>query len=125
VQFLRSGLEDRSGFSGRIDLLYLDSFDFPFAELLEHAGRDELAQLDDDAVAERFPDLILPPQRHCLAELEAARPYLGEQSIVLIDDNDFPGGGKARLARRRLYEWGWTCLLDLQQTVWIARGAAH
>lgn len=119
VRFLESTVRDHPRFSGTIDLLYLDSFDYPLHQLLEVCSQDELAQLDDDALAKRYPELVLPPQQHCLAELRAAESLLNENSIVLIDDNDLPGGGKSRLARQQLQDWGWTCLLDLQQTIWI------
>jgi hypothetical protein len=80
-----------------IDLLYLDSFDYP---LRPEDGSPEASQ------------------RHCLGELEAALPSLHERSIVLIDDGDLPGGGKPRLAKRRLAELGWTCVIDDYQTLW-------
>jgi len=83
-----------------IDLLYLDSWDYPLA-----AG-------DDPAPA--------ASQAHCLAELEAALPSLHEGSLVLIDDGDLPGGGKPLLAKRRLAEIGWTCVIDAYQTLWSA-----
>jgi hypothetical protein len=81
-----------------IDLLYLDSWDYP----LEGAGAAARAA----------------SQQHCLAELEAALPSLREGSLVLIDDGDLPGGGKPLLAKRRLAELGWTCLIDAYQTLW-------
>jgi hypothetical protein len=80
-----------------IDLLYLDSWDYPVSP--------------DDGPRE-------PSQEHCLAELTVASPALHDRSIVLIDDNDLPGGGKPLLAKRLLAERGWTCLLDEQQTLW-------
>ena len=119
IRFLQTTLRDHPGFSGRIDLLYLDSFDYPLDRLYEVCPPDQLQNMDTETVAARYLDLILPSQEHCLAELEAARDLLHPRSIVLIDDNDLPGGGKSRLARRALYDWGWICLLDLQQTVWI------
>jgi hypothetical protein len=80
-----------------IDLLYLDSWDYPVSG-------------DDGSRA--------ASQRHCLAELEAALPVLQEHSLVLIDDGALPGGGKPLLAKRRLAELGWTCLVDAYQTLW-------
>lgn len=80
-----------------IDLLYLDSLDYPIAP--------------KDGPRE-------PSQQHCLAELEAALPSLAADAIVLIDDADLPGGGKARLARERLAQLGWRCVLDDYQTLW-------
>jgi predicted O-methyltransferase YrrM len=80
-----------------IDLLYLDSLDYPIAP--------------KDGPRE-------PSQQHCLAELEAALPSLAPAAIVLIDDADLPGGGKARLARERLSQMSWRCVLDDYQTLW-------
>jgi len=80
-----------------IDLLYLDSWDYPVS--------------GDDGSREAS-------QRHCLAELEAALPVLQENSLVLIDDGALPGGGKPLLAKRRLAELGWRCLVDAYQTLW-------
>jgi hypothetical protein len=88
-----------------IDLLYLDSWDYPLA-----AGSDG----DGSRAAS---------QVHCLAELEAALPSLHEASLVLIDDGDLPGGGKPLLAKRRLAELGWTRVIDAYQTLWSAPSA--
>jgi len=80
-----------------IDLLYLDSWDYPVSP--EDGPRE-------------------PSQAHCLAELTAALPSLHARSIVLIDDNDLPGGGKPLLAKRLLAQRGWTCVADEMQTLW-------
>jgi len=80
-----------------IDLLYLDSFDYP--------------EGPDDALRDAS-------QQHCRNELEAALPFLAPSAIVLIDDGDLPGGGKPRLAKERLAQLGWTCVLDEYQTLW-------
>ena len=82
-----------------IDLLYLDSWDYPIE------------------AREGPPE---PSQLHCLHELEAALPALSSQGIVLIDDGDLPGGGKPKLAKVRLAELGWTCVIDGYQTLWTA-----
>jgi len=87
-----------------IDLLYLDSFDY---------------ELEPNRDAAREAS-----QRHCLGELEAALPSLARHALVLIDDGDLPGGGKPRLAKRRLAELGWTCVLDDYQTLWSAPSAS-
>ena len=80
-----------------IDLLYLDSLDYPLLG--------------------EFPREV--SQEHCLGELDAALPSLAARAIVLIDDADMPGGGKPLLARKRLVELGWTCELDDYQTLWV------
>jgi predicted O-methyltransferase YrrM len=96
VAFLRDWPRTHPGTT--IDLLYLDSLDYPMAP--------------KDGPRE-------PSQRHCLAELEAALPSLAPAAIVLIDDADLPGGGKARLARERLTQLTWRCVLDDYQTLWM------
>ena len=101
VEFLRAWVLAHPG--AAIDLLYLDSFDYPPAD--DPAGR-EASQL------------------HCRNELEAAFPALSANALVLIDDGDLPGGGKPLLAKRRLAELGWTCLLDDYQTLWRAPGVS-
>jgi hypothetical protein len=97
IAYLRTWPEGE-GAGRTIDLLYLDSWDYPIAP-----GEDA----DREA-----------SQRHCLGELEAALPYLGPQSVVLIDDGDLPGGGKPRLAKQRLAALGWECMVDAYQTLW-------
>lgn len=126
VDVLKHKLREQAEFPGKIDLLYLDSLDYPMTELAHRCGcvdevtmRTQYPDWPDDDIAERHADLVLPPQKHCLRELEAALPLLHARSIVLIDDNHLPGGGKPRLAKRRLAELGWHCLYDSQQTLWV------
>jgi hypothetical protein len=99
----------------QIDLLYLDSFDYPMEDL--PGGFD--CVLSDDNIVQFHSDIINPCQEHCLKELEAAIDKLTDQSVILIDDNNLAGGGKPRLAREWLFDHGWTLLLDGQQTLWI------
>ncbi len=89
LDFLRNFREE-------IDFLYLDSIDFPLD------GSDPIAC-----------------QKHQLEEFKLARGKLTDKSVVLLDDNDFPGGGKTRLTKSYLREKGWRCVLDFQQSVWI------
>lgn len=86
-------------FDRTIDLLYLDSLDFPLDSMLD-------------------PSTC---QRHTLQELQLAFPKLSARPVVLIDDNNFPRGGKTILAKQWLKDLGWICLLDFQQTLWIPR----
>ncbi len=83
-------------FKDSIDLLYLDSYDFP---------------LDGTP-----PDAC---QQHQLRELQLSLPKLNGLGIILLDDNDFPAGGKTKLSKDYLFKSGATCILDSQQSLWI------
>jgi len=85
-----------SRFSLPIDLLYLDSVDFP---------------LDGSNP--------LPCQEHQLKEFQLAEKNLNDKSVVLLDDNNFPSGGKTKLTKVYLMETGWRCVLDSQQSLFI------
>ena len=112
----------------KIDFLYLDSFDYPYWEMIKKMGRTqgdvetenrERGQEFEAETVASWSNLIDPCQIHCLNELNAALPHLHDKTIILIDDNALAGGGKSRVAKERLIELGWTCLLDWQQTLWI------
>jgi hypothetical protein len=92
----RGSVEFLTGFADPIDLLYLDSMDCPH---------------DGDATA---------AQQHNLRELTAALPHLSRRAIVLLDDNEFPNGGKTRLSKAYLLDAGWLCLLDYRQSLWLS-----
>ncbi|MBS0652645.1 MAG: class I SAM-dependent methyltransferase [Verrucomicrobia bacterium] len=81
-------------FGNQIDFLYLDSYDYDFNN----------------------PD---PSQQHHLKEIMAAYPYLNEQSVVLIDDCDLPGGGKGKLVIEYLLERGWKIAMSGYQVVMV------
>lgn len=83
-------------FKDTIDLLYLDSLDFPID------GSDPT-----------------PCQLHQLQEFKLVEKQLHDWSIVLLDDNNFPTGGKAKLTKHYLAERGWQCVLDSQQSLFI------
>ncbi len=84
-------------FNDPIDLLYLDSMDC-----------DPRPEAD-----------ISGPQKHQLAELKAAYPNLHDKSIVLLDDNNFENGGKAKLTKDFLRAGGWLELMTWKQSLWI------
>ena len=87
----------------KIDLLYLDSMDYPVGlryKLGFPMGSRTLSQ------------------EHCLAELNAALPHLSSDATILIDDANLPGGGKPALAKSKLSDLGWICLLEEYQTLW-------
>ncbi|MBI5345827.1 MAG: class I SAM-dependent methyltransferase [Chlamydiae bacterium] len=79
-------------FSRKIDMLYLDSFDFD----------------------ENNPTLS---QKHHLKEIEAAFNKLSETSIVMIDDCNLPHGGKGKLAIEFLLNKGWKIIQQDYQVI--------
>jgi hypothetical protein len=81
-------------FRNRIDLLYLDSYDYD----IENPN---------------------PSQLHHLKEILAAYPYLQEESVVLIDDCGLPGGGKGKLVIELLLERGWRIAMSGYQVVMV------
>ena len=110
VEFLKN-------FTQNIDLLYLDSFDFPLHELFARFGED-MFKMSFTEVVSKSQDILLPCQIHCLNELVSAEDKLHENSILLIDDNSQVGGGKPRLARDWLFSNGWEMIMDWEQTLW-------
>lgn len=115
------------GFDRLVDLLYLDSYDYPLADLINLYGTLDkfpetikvLEHLGDEFLVGHHGDVIGDSQNHCRREIVAALPLLHDRSVVLIDDANLPGGGKARLARRVLIENGWECVMDAYQTLWV------
>jgi len=109
-----------------IELLYLDSFDYPIEELAKpYGGFDHwneallaLERMTEQEVLNQFGNDLLPSQEHCLKELLAAEPHLHSGSVLLIDDNTLPGGGKGRLTREYLLDKRWLLLLDYHQSLW-------
>jgi len=81
-------------FNEPIGLLYLDSLDYE-----EHLQKES--------------------QEHQLKEIIAVYPKLNNNSVILLDDNDFPNGGKTKLTKEFLTEKNWQCILDHQQSLWI------
>ena len=80
-----------------IDLLYLDSLDYPLG--------------GDPTECQEFQ----------LKEFKTIEDKLSPKCVVLLDDNNLPGGGKTKLTKEYLIEKGWTCVLDYQQSVFIRR----
>jgi hypothetical protein len=81
-------------FNEEIGLLYLDSLDYE-------------ANLQQES------------QEHQLKEIKAIYPRLNDKTIVMLDDNDFPNGGKTKLTKEFLQKEGWIVVLDHQQSLWI------
>lgn len=69
-------------FDQQIDFLYLDSWDYD----------------------EKNPG---PAQQHNLREVQAVYDKLTDNSIIMIDDCNIPGGGKGKLALQWLEGRGW------------------
>jgi hypothetical protein len=114
-----------------VDLLYLDSMDYDYGGLLNlYGGQEDNAaairvvdQISLTEILAKHSNIVLPAQEHCLNELKAAfaSGLVHGQTIIMIDDNQLPGGGKSRLAKDHLAAAGWTCLLDFQQSVWVKK----
>jgi hypothetical protein len=118
-----------ASYNGPCDLLYLDSFDYPYGQLTNlyggHANLEramnELKKLGREKVIEKHWELIKPCQEHCLLEFKAIEDRLSKHTILLIDDNFLAGGGKPRLLKEYLLAKQWICLLDLQQSLWVRK----
>ena len=92
-------VEYLKGFEGKIDLLYLDSFD-----------------MGDTAVrAKQASD-------HQLKEIETAWDKLSQTALILLDDTNFIGMGKAGLSRAFLKHNGCVELYNYQQSLWLKNG---
>lgn len=111
-----------------IDLLYLDSFDYPYGKILdEYGGKTEIDKaravveaMPDDEIVTKHGGIIAASQEHCLREIQAAAPTLVPGAVVLIDDV-LPGGGKPRLAKEWMRSQGWLHVLEDYQTLWVVR----
>jgi hypothetical protein len=110
-----------------IGLLYLDSYDYPYGELLDiYGGKTDinvakliLGKMSEEEIVEKHGHIIRASQNHCLNELRAALPHTTADTVILIDDCDLPGGGKGRTAKNFLANQGYTCVLDNYQSLWI------
>ena len=85
-------VEFLEGFTERIDLLYLDSYDYD-----SHKPG--------------------PSQEHHLREAQAAIKHLAPDAVVLIDDCDLPGGGKGGLVIPYLESHGFHFLSEAYQVL--------
>jgi hypothetical protein len=112
----------------KIDLLYLDSYDYPFGVLLNDFGGSEhlveaeykMLRTPFEDIWTKYGDVILPCQEFQLSEFKLAEKHLSEHAVVLLDDNELPGGGKTRLTKEYLItKPEWKLVLDLQQSLWV------
>ncbi len=81
-----------STFDGKIDFLYLDSFDYVYEN-------------------------PFPSQLHHLKEIQAAYDKLSPRAVVMIDDCNLPGGGKGLLVIEFLTARGWKILMSNYQVI--------
>lgn len=123
------GLNDLAQAGKTIDLLYVDSLDYPYVEMLNLYGREgnpdnddlsktNIAKLSDETIRSRHWDMIRPSAEQCLNEVRAAMPVLSQNAIIIIDDAILPGGGKPILAAPELKKRNWKLLADSYQQVW-------
>lgn len=90
----------------KIDLLYLDSYDFPVNGKVE--DREEGVD---------------KPQAHNLLEFKLAEKHLASNAVLLLDDNNLPFGGKPKLTKEYLRtKPEWKCLYESQQSAWMRCG---
>lgn len=83
-------------FDQKIDLLYLDSYDY-----------------GDD------PEIQQKSQQHHLEEFKAAENKLHRNTIVLIDDCGLPNGGKGKLVIQYMSNLGWKILMRSYQVLLV------
>lgn len=110
-----------------VNLLYLDSFDYPDGILSRMYGESTdivkalqgLKELPDKEFDEKYGDIVAPCQEHQLKEFKIIEDQLSTNAIVLLDDNNLPGGGKTRLTKEYLLTKGWVNLMDGYQSLWI------
>lgn len=108
------------------DLLYLDSWDYPYGEMLNaYGGQTDIVRAekiinskDWNELLTEFAHIILPCQEHTVNEFLAIESRLKETSIIMIDDNTLAGGGKSRLLNKLLASMGWKELYNGQQILW-------
>lgn len=83
-------------FNQKVDFLYLDSYDYS----------------SDVSVQQKS-------QEHHLLEFVAIEDQLHEDSIVLIDDCDLPGGGKGKKVIEFMKSKGWKVLMNEYQVLLV------
>ena len=110
-----------------IDLLYLDSWDYPIFEVTDLFGGRAMYEtavqivnaMTEDEFLSQFGHIVGACQQHCLKEVQAVLPSIHENTVILIDDCKLAGGGKGRIARDWMSGMGWTLIYDSYQTLWI------
>lgn len=84
-------------FSEPVDFLYLDSYDYSNTDI----------------------EVQRASQQHHLDEFKAIENKLHDNSVVLIDDCNLPGGGKGKLLVEYMTANGWQLLRDAYQALLV------
>lgn len=113
------------------DLVYLDSYDYPYVEMLNRLGRKpdasnqpeiekKLWDMSESDVFDQFKDIIVPCQDHCMNEFMAVEKKIATAGLLLVDDVSFPGGGKPGMLLDYLCEHDdFIHLYTYQQSLWL------
>jgi len=119
-----------SSYNGSCDLLYLDSFDYPYGRILEEYGGKEdidkaisiVKSMPRHEILTKHNHLIEECQQHTLSEFTAIEDRLQKDTILLIDDNTLSGGGKSRLLKDYLItKEEWILIGDFYQSLWVRK----
>jgi len=84
-------------FAEPVDFLYLDSYDYSKTDI----------------------EVQRASQQHHLDEFKAIENKLHDNSVVLIDDCNLPGGGKGKLLVEYMTANGWHLLKDAYQVLLV------
>ena len=117
--YLSDSVSWLENYNGECDVLYLDSYDFPFGDMVSVYGETEVWKIDESKIYKEMSDIIDPPQGHCLNEFLSIKNSLKKNTILLLDDCNFPCGGKSGKLIPVLIKDGWKCILEFQQSLWV------
>jgi len=98
---LSDSLEYLNAFEDKIDLLYLDSYDYSKTDT----------------------EIQRKSQEHHLQEFKNAEKKLHKDTIVLIDDCGLPAGGKGKLTIEYMKSKNWKVLIDAYQVLLIHKNS--
>jgi len=113
----------------KIDLLILNEINYPHKELINESGiegsflqvRDKLNSMSKEEFNKKYNSIVESCQNRQLEQYINIRKNLHRNSIVLLEGNDFPGGGQTCLAKEQLAKDGFICFLNSKQSVWVKR----
>ncbi|MEL6917750.1 MAG: class I SAM-dependent methyltransferase [Bacteroidota bacterium] len=95
---LSDSIEFLQNFEGKIDFLYLDSYDYS-----------------------NDPEVQVKSQTHHLLEFKAVEDRLKDSSIVLIDDCDLPNGGKGKMVVDYMLQKDWKIVMKAYQILLVRK----